>query len=179
MRSPTQVAEITIQYVNQPKGKGPGSIKDSRGAYWKVWPDKMELFEGREGQTVAVTYYEEEYEGKPQCTVIGIAGGRVRAVPRRGPRLVPPAPPPSSGISPAEKDDRIAVLALVKGVPEFGVVASNGDVQKGIQILRTLRAIWHGFTRPNGPAPRPSLQQELDDEIPDFSEPVKNIEDTF
>lgn len=60
-------ATITVQYVNAPSNpKGPGSVKDATGRYWKVWDRDVSLDEFSEGQAYTVEFETSEYNGKPQ-----------------------------------------------------------------------------------------------------------------
>jgi hypothetical protein len=68
---------ITAQYVNEPKGKGPGNIKTSDGRYFKVWKSAKNggatLGDFEPGKTYDIEYNEEEpYNGKPQYMVTKI-----------------------------------------------------------------------------------------------------------
>lgn len=66
---------ITAEYVNEPKGKGPGNIKDSRGQYYKVWkeskaPGQAVLSQFEKGKTYEVEFKDDgEYNGKPQYMI--------------------------------------------------------------------------------------------------------------
>ena len=65
---------VTVAYVNEPKSeKGPGSIKDATGRYYKVWKTSKHggatLSDFENGKTYDIEYREEEYQGKPTYTV--------------------------------------------------------------------------------------------------------------
>lgn len=177
-----QAATITIAYINRPEGKGPGSIEDTDGRYWRIWPDKLAAFAGMEGNTVTVNYETGEFRGKPQYTILGLAGGQgpQAPMPRRrapAPRPAPTAPPmPAPYINPAEKDENIAVLALVK---EWMGKIPVGDVAGVTHALKACRAAWREFKKSHAHQARPSLKEELNDGLPSFEEPSQNIEDTF
>lgn len=184
-----QAAEITIQYINQPEGKGPGSIKDTEGRYWRIWPNKIAAFQGMEGSTVVVNYEVGEFRGKPQYTILGLAGGQgpqIRA-PRppqqraAAPRPAPATPPmTASYINPAEKDENIAVLALVK---EWMDKITVGDVAGLTHALKTCRAAWREFKKSHAALAQPpklTTSEELNDEIPEFDESSgRTIEETY
>jgi hypothetical protein len=71
-------ASITPQYVNEPKGKGPGNIKTADGRYFKVWkqskvPGTATLSDFVAGKTYDIEYNEEEpYNGKEQYMITKI-----------------------------------------------------------------------------------------------------------
>jgi hypothetical protein len=70
-------ASITAQFVNPPKGKGPGNIKTADGRYFKVWRESKHggatLGDFEPGKTYDIEYNEEEpYNGKPQYMVTKI-----------------------------------------------------------------------------------------------------------
>ena len=71
-------ATITAEYVNPPKGKGPGNIKDSTGRYYKVWreskvPGTPTLSQFEVGKTYDIEYKDDgEYNGKPQYMITAI-----------------------------------------------------------------------------------------------------------
>jgi hypothetical protein len=70
-------ASITAQFVNPPKGKGPGNIKTADGRYFKVWRESkhggVTLGDFEPGKTYDIEYNEEEpYNGKPQYMVTKI-----------------------------------------------------------------------------------------------------------
>jgi hypothetical protein len=68
---------ITAQFVNPPKGKGPGSIKTYDGRCFKVWRESKNggavLGDFEAGKTYDIEYNEEEpYNGKAQYMVTKI-----------------------------------------------------------------------------------------------------------
>ncbi len=82
-----QTATITVKYKNPPKTpKGPGSVKDANGIYWKVWPAQLPEFE--ENKSYTVGYTTEQYNGKDQYTVREIAPAQTNGV-------IPSAPAPA------------------------------------------------------------------------------------
>ncbi len=62
---------IRAAYVNEPRApKGPGSVKDTEGNYWKAFPDLLHKFVPN--GTYEVEYAEEEYQGKVSRRVTGV-----------------------------------------------------------------------------------------------------------
>jgi len=89
--TPLAQTSITVQYVNPPKGKGPASVKDTSGIYWKVWttgksPIPLETF--REGGTYSVAYKTEQYQGKDQHTIVSVENGQAEFTPHPAPSAV-------------------------------------------------------------------------------------------
>lgn len=179
-------ATIQIQYVNQPKGSGPGSVKDSTGRYWQVWPDKLELFYGQEGQTFLVTYQTSSYRGKRQDTIIAAlpsheAPDAMPQAPRALTRAPAPRGAPSRAPMPdAEKQIDISVLSLMSST-EWAKKLPPGDMAGLSHILRVLRRAWidHKAPTPNPvqpvrrppiPVPQVPLDEEMNDSIPFFDE---------
>lgn len=65
-----QTQTVSVAYVNPPKNpKGPGSIKDTEGRYWKVWPKDTPLDRFVVGQSYDVAFETEQYQGKDQYIV--------------------------------------------------------------------------------------------------------------
>lgn len=61
-------ATIEVAYINAPEeGRKMGSVKDTDGQYWKVWPDKLPLF--RQGAKYDIEYTTDEFKGKTYCTI--------------------------------------------------------------------------------------------------------------
>ena len=132
-----QTATITAKYVNPPKSaKGPGSVKDANGVYWKCWPDQLANFQP--DQSYLVGYTSEMYQGKEQHTIKSVTqAGGVFLAPNGGQAPKAPAPPPPQPITPVPrytppetgvpmqstpKDINISVLALAKPYIELGQV---------------------------------------------------------
>lgn len=68
-----ETATITAKYINPPKTpKGPGSIRDADGHYWKAWPDL--LAKVKQGARIEVEYERGEYMGKETRTIKKIVG---------------------------------------------------------------------------------------------------------
>lgn len=72
-----QTATVTVRYVNPPKGKGPASIKDDKGTYWKFWTRDIPLDRFAVGQSYTVGYKSEPYNGQDQYYIQEVieAGG--------------------------------------------------------------------------------------------------------
>jgi hypothetical protein len=134
----------------------------------------LQQFVGKEGQTVTINYKIDEYKGKQQYTVLGIAG-TTTGLPPAAPRVLPPVsqgPPPLVPITPARKDENISVLALVK---VYQGQLQVGDRQALVSALRMCRSAWREFQTGDV---RPSFKEDFNDEIPKF-EDGKDIEDTY
>lgn len=181
-----QATQIQIAAIARaPSGRSPGTIVDTNGVEWKIFLDKFQGLADKVGQSVTINYKTDEWpvgSGRQQHTIIGLAGGQgPQSAPPR--RIMPTAPAtPMGSVNPAEKDENIAVLALVK---EWMGKIPVGDIAGVTHALRTCRAAWREFkkTHATPPAPllnpKPSFKEELNDEIPDFDEPGKSIDETF
>lgn len=112
-----QTATIVAQYINEPKSpKGPASIKDETGRYWKFWPNgkngiPVEKFQ--KGQTYNVGYKSEMYQGKEDRTITEV----LLASTDNKPGL----PPPKNyrqRTNPSDRED-ILLAVLIKERPIF------------------------------------------------------------
>lgn len=119
----TQQATITVKYVNPPKGKGPASVKDDKGVYWKFWttgknPIDLETF--REDQAYTVGYKTEQYNGKDQYTITDVLpSGHAPSAPR---------PAAANGGKYAPTDDKTAERIYVCGGLNAAITAGKVDV---------------------------------------------------
>ncbi len=94
------VAEVTVQYVNQPKpGKKKGSIKTVELGYVNVWPDKLDLF--FKGQRTVIEFSESQSAsgGQPFLDFVRLAGEQPQG--RSAPQSYNPPPQrPQPGYNP-------------------------------------------------------------------------------
>jgi hypothetical protein len=81
-----QTATINVRYVNAPKGKGPASVKDDQGRYWKFWTRDVPMDRFAAGQSYTVGYKTEPYNGEDQYYIQEVMGNGAAA----------PAPAPKS-----------------------------------------------------------------------------------
>ncbi len=173
-------ATIQIMYVNPPKSeKGPGSIRDTKGVFYTVWGELNDKFVGAEGQTVTINYKTGEYNGKPQHTVLGIAG-TTKGMPPARPSPVavdrqvspPPAPKPDYDLA-KRREENIVMQATLK---VYQGQLQLGDRQALISAWRMIRSAWRELQ--TGDA-RPSFKEDFNDELPSFEEPGKSLDETF
>lgn len=61
-----QTAQITVKYINPPKGKGPASVKDATGKYWKFWTREIPLETFAENGCYTIGYKTEKYNDQDQ-----------------------------------------------------------------------------------------------------------------
>jgi len=125
-------ATITAQYLNPPKpGRKTGSVKDTDGQYWDVWPDK--LAQMQQGGTYQIEYETRDYQGKTYCTIKNIVGGSAPAPKSNG-----VAAKPANGYG--KNDEQIFVLAILKeGLASKNV---NWDRAQITETVNTLRQIY-------------------------------------
>lgn len=103
-------ASVTVRYKNPPKGRGPASIKDDKGNYWKFWTDKIPLEKFTEGQTYSVGYETEDYQGKEQRTIVAVSMPQEQA------------PPVTNGHKNGERDEFIFVCGVVNNAISAGKI---------------------------------------------------------
>ena len=75
-------ASVNVRFLNPPKGKGPASIKDADGNYYKFWTTgkkAIPLDSFKEGMTYSVGYESEDYQGKEQRTIIAVSKAQEQA----------------------------------------------------------------------------------------------------
>jgi hypothetical protein len=137
MNQGTLDARITVQYVNPPKGgKKRGTIKDSSGNLYGVWPDKIGLFQP--GSTYDVEINESHATNGEIFK--NIVDG-VLCAPRKN-TTAPPATAPSvpmggNGGNYTNKDEQIWTVALLKSFIEAGEIhPDKDDLISAVQILR-------------------------------------------
>ena len=136
-----QQATIKVQYVNQPKGNGPGNVKDVDGTYWKVWtrskkPGAAVLSDFQEGGTYSVTYETENYQGKDYYTITSVtqtatalpqtaAASNGHVMPRQ-----PTAPTDA---------ERMFTCSILNALIQAGrVEASPDDIEGSVHMLRSV-----------------------------------------
>lgn len=126
-----QTATIQVRYVNPPKTpKGPGSVKDANGTYWKVWKDDLAKFQ--EGGTYQVGFETEQYQGKDQYTVKAVSPAGAQQATQQVPQ---PSPTPAGTPSPAPighnrngTDAATAERIFVCGIVNQGIAAGQVKV---------------------------------------------------
>lgn len=103
-------ASVNVKYVNPPKGKGPASIKDDQGNYWKFWTNKIALDKFEVGKTYSVGYETEDYQGKEQRTITAVSMPQEQA------------PKISNGHQNGERDEFIFVCGVVNNAIAAGKI---------------------------------------------------------
>jgi hypothetical protein len=133
-------ARITVQYVNPPKaGKKRGTIKDSDGNIYGVFPDKISLFQP------GGTYDVEIRESHVGDEIFRNITDGVLCAPRKGSTMIPstntaPQVPGFGNGSGTSKDEQLFVLAILKSLIEAGEIhADQGELVNAVQ---TLRDVW-------------------------------------
>ena len=78
-----QTATINVRYINPPKGKGPASVKDETGKYWKFWTRDIPLESFQQGGTYLVGYKTEQYNGEAQYYITELTGASTQSAPQK------------------------------------------------------------------------------------------------
>lgn len=151
------VAEVTVAYVNPPKGRArSATIKDTVGAYYGIDP-------GWQSQFSPGSTYKIEYE----------TNGQYRNVTRF--KLVSAGAAPTAGASRGHaQDDGLAERIFVCGA--LNATLSNPNVQPHelagsalVELVSKYRKVWAGtFGKPSGGPPLGSTEtkDDMNDEIP-------------
>ena len=133
-----QQATITVQYVNQPKGpRGPGSIKDTEGNYWKVWPTTKKpggatLDSFAVGGTYSIGYDPGEYQGKPDNTITSVT--QTAAPATNGHKL-----PPRQETAPTDAE-RMFCCSILNASIQAGKI--DFTTTGLIEAVNDLRSVW-------------------------------------
>lgn len=158
------VAEITPPQPGRTGRMSPARIKDSKGRVWNVWSDKFEAMDIEIGHSYAAMYTVGTYtnphtgQSRPDNTIVGLnpLGETQPTATELGARA-------GTLAAAADRTEDIAVQGI-SHCPEIAAAAAEGDVAKGVKILRTLRLIWREYKKQSVIAP--SGGAEFDDEIP-------------
>ena len=131
-------ASVNVKYVNPPKGKGPASIKDDQGNYWKFWTDKIPLDRFQTGHTYSVGYETEDYQGKEQRTITAVSMPQEQA-----PKIGNGAAKPEMGRQTAPVDaERMFVCSLVNaGIRAGQIQFTTTDIAEAVNCARSA---WQG-----------------------------------
>ena len=86
-----QQATITVSFVNPPRGNGPGSVKDTNGKLWRVWPTSKKpggavLANFQAGGTYSVGYSSEDWKGEEQRTITSVTQTAAAQAPQAAPK---------------------------------------------------------------------------------------------
>lgn len=130
--------QITVKYINQPKTeRGPGSVKDNQGVYWKVWRDQLATF--REGGTYTVGYTTEMYQGKEQYTVKEVQ--EVTGQVLTAPSIAPTPKPHTNGDN---RDEHIFVCGIVNNAVAAGKIdpMSAADIAECTKAASSAYKAW-------------------------------------
>lgn len=152
-----QVATITVKYVNQPKpGKKMGSIKDTAGNIYGVYPEKLALFQ--QNGTFEIEY--KQNGDFKQVVGVKPAGG------------LSPAPQSNGGgnyrpTSPVDAE-RMYVCSLVNaGIQAGRIDFTEGAIEAATNAARNAWRNTFGAVTPlNTPAPPVRGRSDMDDSIP-------------
>lgn len=126
---------ISVAYINPPKSpKGPGSVKDTDGRYWKLWTRDTPLDQFAVGQSYDVVFETSTYQGKDEYTIK-----------RATPRGAPVKPNNGNGHAPRQPTDptdaeRMFTCSLLNAFIQAGKV----DLDEGslTQSTNMLRSVW-------------------------------------
>lgn len=125
---------ISVAYVNPPKNpKGPGSIKDTEGRYWKLWTKDTPLDQFAVGQSYDIVFETDQYQGKDQHTI-------KRATPRGG----AVAPNNGNGQAPRQPTaptdaERMFTCSLLNAFIQAGKIdLSPGELTSSTNLLRSV-----------------------------------------
>jgi hypothetical protein len=119
-----QTATINVRFVNPPKGKGPASVKDDQGRYWKFWTRDVPLDRFAAGQSYTVGYKTEPYNGEDQYYIQEVMGGEASA-PAAAKSNGAAAPAHSSGNGNGQRDEFIFVCGALNHALGNGLVELN------------------------------------------------------
>lgn len=122
-------ASVTVKYINPPKGKGPASIKDDKGNYWKFWTNKIPMDKFTEGKTYSVGYETEDYQGKEQRTIVAVGMPQEEA------------PKVSNGHNDPSRDKNIFIC----GVVNQGIAAGKIDPLSAVDLTLARKAAAEAF----------------------------------
>lgn len=156
-------ATVTVQYVNPPKGRGPASIKDDSGTYYKFWTKTIPVRTFREGDEYTVVYHVEDYRGEDQYYIDDVVGSPPQSAPKPAAQQSQSQPQFST-----EKTEDISVLAILKAMQPLPV----GDVAALVHALKSAAMAWRQYkewqkNKSIETSPRRSMKDELgDEEIP-------------
>lgn len=148
--------QITVQYVNQPKaGKKMGSVKDTTGALYGVWPDKLGLFQP--GKAYEIEFKTSEGGFKSITKFSPVGGGELGAQRGNG-----AAPKTNNGQFRTPKE---MVISELVSAALYGA----GDIPEEQVLLGWFARIgnaWDKFSLGPQPVRSGDREIELNDEIP-------------
>src|SRR6185437_13830840 len=126
-------ASVVCRYVNPPKGKGPASIKDDQGNYWKFWTNKIPLERFQPGNTYSVGYETEDYQGKEQRTITAVSLPQEQA-----PKISNGVAKPEMGRqTPAQDAERMFVCSMVNaGIRAGQLQFTTTDLVSAVECAR-------------------------------------------
>jgi hypothetical protein len=132
--------EITVKYYNPPKGKGPASVKDENGDYWKFWPsENINLDKSHEGATLKIGYEPDGvWNGKQQhkiTSVQNITGKQLQT---------PSQPAPTGGNGHSDSRDKNIFIC---GVVNQGIAAGKIDPFSAIDLINVRKAATEAFEK--------------------------------
>ena len=143
-------AEITVQYLNNPKpGKKMGSVKSSEGDYYNCPPQMLHIF--KVGEVCKVEFTERPKEG---------GGSWKTLVTKLGGALSPKGPVPMRAMTNPKDSQQIFMTALLKEmvIPED---TASGIIQKGRYCKEAYQVLF-------GTVEKQNTEAEMNDEIPEF-----------
>lgn len=151
-------ANITVAGITPPAaGKKQGDIIDTQGNKWKVWGDKLHLYQM--GGSYSITYETNEFKGQ-QFNVIKTVNP---AAPQQQPRVQQPAPVQAAqqGQQFTSKDEMIFVCGVINNaMGNSNINPFEITITEFISMVNKSRQAWRntfGKSQSGG---------DMDDEIP-------------
>jgi hypothetical protein len=150
------IANITVQYVNQPKeGAKKGTIKTDTGEVYGVWADKLQNY--AVGGKYTIEYDESTFQGRQYKSVKRIIQSAAGT-----------SSPGGSGGAPNNANTKSVEMAVM-GIVGKAYEGSGGLPPEDTMFAEMLavRGAWtRAFAAPLGPTATPIENRELNDEIP-------------
>jgi hypothetical protein len=158
---------ITVAHIEQPApGRKQGTLIDTQGNKWKVWPDKLANY--APGNTYDITYKVNNFKGFEskviENSVLKAAGPLLEGPQVKAPSTwLPPAPTNYT------KDEMIFVCGIVNHAVGAGLTVSKANI---LGVTNAMREVW-AETFAKAPVKIRSkvesgVDPDFNDSIPDF-----------
>ena len=149
---------ITVAKVEPPAaGRKQGTVHDTKGGRWKVWADKIPLY--NIGSTYEVNYKTNNFNGQT-FNVIETAKKVGTATPQEA-----TAAAATYNVSDEKRSEQIAVLAIVK---EWVAKIPVGDTAGLVHAIRSAREAWkQAYAKPMPTRIESGPPDDMDDGLPE------------
>lgn len=158
------IANVTVAYVNPPKpGQKVGNIKTNTGEYYRVWNDKLQLFQ-QNGQ-YTIEYTDESYNGKAYKMFSKMVGAVAVGSNGAAPTQVGAS---ATGATNFTKSEEMFVMGLIgRCIQGTGGLPDEDTLYNWVLACR---GAWRAMAAPvrlqAAPQAQPLQHNELNDEIP-------------